>query len=316
VKPAHRRVVAMPVLGALLGACGAAGGPDGGGANLPDRGIAPWTIAEEPLALAGLEGLDVRHPTALGETVTGGGVALLVELAGPDGASVARSRREPDGVSFSAPEILLSGGRAPSAARDPSGGLRLVWVEPDGVIATGLLSEPDAENGDPEVVAVDRTGVVGDSPSLLHDPSGRLDVFAVVDGRVVRFDLDAPDGIDEVLAPGEGCVDTAGEAVACWDGSAIVDADVRLARSAAGRDVWRMVYTARSGDTHAFGFAASWDGLRWSRYVWNPVLKPPTGARRPTVIPDGQRYLLFFGRTSGDALGLAVHDSGVASERW
>jgi hypothetical protein len=306
-------MLVLALLVGVLHGCGAAGGPDGGGANLPDRGIAPWTATDEDPAIPGLDGLTVRHPTALGESVTGEGVALLAEVEGPDGPAIARLLRQADGDSFGAPEVLLADARSPAAVRDGMGAMRLVWVEADGVIATGVLAEDTAT---PEIEAVERTGVPGESPSIALTAEGALVVFAVEGGRVVRFDLASPAAVEEVLTPGEGCVDTSGEAATCWDASAIVDADVRRATTATGREVWRMVYTARSGDSHAFGFAASWDGHRWSRYVWNPILKPPVGSRRPTVIPDGQRYLMYFGRVSGKGVGRAVHDSGVVSERW
>ncbi len=312
----------LPLVSALvLCACGAMGGRDGGADDLPDRGLGPWRLSEEGPAIAGLDGLKVRHPTALSDA-GGHGLALLVGLEGPEGLAIARLRLTDAGgddegaLSFAAPEILLAGASEPSGLRDADGGLRLVWVEADGVIATGAVTEADGPEASPELAAVVRTGVVGRSPSLVQTPSGAELVFALVDGAVVRFTPGAEDAPEVVLAPGAGCLDDDGEATDCWDGGAIVDADVRLARTATGRAVYRMVYTAVSGGTHAFGFAASWDGQRWSRYAFNPMLKGEAGARRPTVIPDGDRYLLFYGRVSGSGLGLAIQDTGVASERW
>ncbi len=292
-----------------LCACAAPGGDDGGSANLPGRGLGGWeALGEGPLLPLDGEALEVGGPAVL---VSGDEVHVWYHQK--DGETFAIHRviaPRNDGTApldFGAPARVSVEGRDPSVIPDPADPTRLLmaYATPDGLRLArgdGLVFE--------ELALTLPEGV---SPSLV-DHDGRLSLYAIMDGALTvsreTSALDSQGGEADpaslsfaapvpVLTAGSECVDLAGEAEACWDGD-IVDAEVRLATTPTGRQLWRVFYAARPGATGStsLGFAASDDGLVFSRYAFNPVLDG-VNVTAPATARIGSVYHLLVEVRSG-----------------
>ncbi len=96
----------------------------------------------------------------------------------------------------------------------------------------------------------------------------------------------------------------------------IDSAEVRPTATAAGRDLFRMVFTSEG----SVGFAASEDGTAWSEYAFNPVLSG--GFRAASNVRLGDRYLLYLESTERidgklvPFIALAIDDAGHPTESF
>lgn len=288
-------------------ACAAQGGDDGGSANLPGRGIAGWEPASEtPVLQSEATPAEVGGPTLL---ITGDRALVWFHQRNESGFELRRAEAAHPGPDeafvFGPSSLVLSDGRDPSLVGDPDhpddpNRLLMAYSATDGL----RLASLDGTS----VTPLSATLPTGTSPSLVVK-DGLLSLYLIVDGALVRSDETSPLTFSEpvpVLGPGVDCVDLAGEPEPCWDAGAIVDAEVRLAETPTGRTIWRVFYAARAGQSGStsIGFAASDDGLTFSRYAFNPVL---TGANltAPASGRLGDAYhLLVEQRASG---GAAVH---------
>jgi len=323
--------ITIAVSAALLAlGCAAQGGEDGGGANLPNRGIVPWervTPDDAPFVLvppASSPDLRWREPHAL---VDDGRVLLYLEardtVTGDTEVLLAESA---DGVTFTAPSVALTDAAAPSVSRGPGGAFWMAFASPAGD-AIGLASSDDGrtftvETADIVTAGADET--VG-APSLVHDGSELLVYYSRVTADAVEIARAsgspggsfADDGV--VLSPGTGCVDSSGDAETCWDALEVGSPDVRIATTGAGRRVFRLFYGGLAGSRAALGFAASHDGLTFSRFAFNPVVDERFDEHAPSSVRLGDRYLLYWSEErSASAHGVAVAEDApdAPSERW
>lgn len=300
--------------------CAAQGGDDGGSANLPGRGIAGWEpTSETPVLRSEATPAEVGGPTLL---VTADRAIVWFHQRNESGFELRRAEADHPGPGeafvFGPSLIVLADGRDPSLVADPdhpddpnrrvmaysaSDGLRLAAL--DGTSVTPLSATLPA----------------GTSPSLVLD-DGRLILYLVVDGSLARSEEVSPLTFSDpvpVLGPGVDCVDLAGEPEPCWDGGAIVDAEVRLAETPTGRAIWRVFYAARAGQTGStsIGFAASDDGLTFSRYAFNPVLATgnltaPASAR----LGDAYHLLTELRASGGASIGHHVSVPDAPADRF
>ncbi|MCB9736783.1 MAG: hypothetical protein H6745_29740 [Deltaproteobacteria bacterium] len=307
--------------------CAALGGDDGGGANLPNRGIGPWDALDldGALLLSPPVGGALGEPSALAddggirlfvdETSDGGDVAVVAFAAGADGTALTRVGP------------VLAGARDPSVARDAGGGLWMAYVDD----ATGAIGVAEAgadgaftaraaaavEPGADEVVA---------SPSLARDGARWLLYYTLVRGGDAPVIARASAGDDlafafdaVVLSPGEGCVDAAGAEETCWDAGSVSAPEVRVAVNEAGQRLYRMFYRGAKASQGDLGFAASYDGLTFSRYPYNPVVDATVDLDGPANVRVGDRFLLYWHETrssSVSGLGGGQNDAGKPSERF
>ncbi len=292
-----------------MAACGAGGGPDGGGSNLPSRGIAPWVRVGEAPVLKASDDAVWSRPSAIADA---DGIHVYFQAVTGGFSEIRRARAGLDGEMFGASETVLVGARAPGVTRDADGREWLAWVDDDGVVNIGTV------DGAGQVELEVETGLIGSSPALMFGTDGELELFVINNDAVVRYPI--RDGVVgagvPAIGPGTDCVDNAGEAAECWDATAIVDVDVDLGTTAAGRDVWRMFYTARRAGTHAIGFAASYDGKSWSRYAFNPIITSNANARAPSAIVGDGRYLMYTDDRANSGIGLFAITPEAMSETW
>lgn len=301
----------------LLSACAAQGGDEGGAANLPNRGIAGWVIqgdTEDPFVLVPDDGARETFggPSAL---VVDDEVVVWFHVLGDD-AMVVRRAASPDGEAFGPASDALADARDPSVQRAPDGRYWMAFADVDGL---GLATSDDGRT----FARASSSGLpLGAEPSLVVD-GDRLIVFTVLDGAVVRVEADvgarAFGEAIVVLSPGVGCADPFGAAEPCWDETTLAGPEVRLATTATGRRVFRMLYAGRRGATFDLGFAASYDGLTWSRYAFNPVVEEGFSQVAPTAIARDDGYALYWAEPRTATFGgivLARSAPTRPAERW
>lgn len=283
---------------ALIMGCAAGGDPGDGGSALPDRGFAVYdrvVDAEgDPVPV-----LDAPAGRALGNPVAvvdGERVVLYVDdcpATEDDPVPCAIARAESiDGQPFGPLETAAThrdGLRAPFVSRradrwllwavDGEGRAVLRAESADGRVFSEpapVASEPDArldspsvvETPDGEVLFVAR--VVGDGPSRLARATATAGRFGALTALTVP-------GTPEGWAPGE-----------------VLDPEVRLATTDVGRAVYRLAYAGRPGGGDSdVGFAASFDGIDWSSYPFNPALAGDDDERAPTNIRVDGGYRLY-----------------------
>lgn len=288
-------------------ACAAQGGDDGGSANLPGRGIAGWEPASQtPVLQSETAPAEVGGPTLI---VTGDRVVVWFHQRNESGFEIRRAEAPHPGPDeafvFGASTLVLSDGRDPSLVADPDhpgdpSRHLMAYSASDGLRLAALEGETPTP-----LAATLPTGI---SPSLVVE-DGRLALYLIVGGALARSEETSPLTFSEpvpVLAPGIDCVDLAGEPEPCWDAGALVDAEVRLAQTPTGRTIWRVFYAARAGQSGStsIGFAASDDGLTFSRYAFNPVLATGNLTAPASARLGDSYHLLTELRASG---GAAVH---------
>lgn len=319
------RAVWLATAAALLFAsCAAMGGEDGGGANLPDRGIAGWLPTAPdtaPWAIGSPTDPPTGGPSAL---VDGDALRVWYHLRAADQSfSIQHTSaplaplglRPPSPLeapltalapSFGTPTTVIASGRDPSVIRRPDGRYLMAHLDADGRLA--LAESADGLAFTP----LPATGLPSDpvtSPSLVLEPRG-LAVYVIADGSLLRYAEVSPLSFGApvtVLMPGTDCLDLAGEPAPCWDETALVDAELRLATTPTGRTLWRLFYAGRRTSTAAIGFAASTDGLEFSRYAFNPVVSASFSATAPTTVMIGESYHLLYEEARNAATGGIVH---------
>ncbi|MCB9534293.1 MAG: hypothetical protein H6698_08315 [Myxococcales bacterium] len=334
--PKHARsAAALGPLAALVCACGSLGGDGGGGENLPNRGVIPFnyqTVVEgsgepepDPYVILDPDRAELGEPFA---DLVGDGVRLWVERRSRDGDELGVFE-SPDGRTFDgayAPQLTaaafaeLSGVDAadigaPSVFHTTAGEtwLALDWNDDDGVAVLRLEPAPVAVVA--LVSAADR-GVDGlSSPSIAASPAGDglvLFATAVRDGGdpiivVAALSSDGVGPLADAVPSGVPCVDAEGAEVACWDADGAGAPDVRLARTAAGRRYLRMFFAGGSDLDEALGFAASFDGVTWDRYPYNPTFDDGrTKTLAPSVVRIGDAWLMYLERRTARVGGIAL----------
>lgn len=307
--------VARLLLPLCFVACAAEGGGEGGADNLPDRGIGGWELsgdAEDPFVLSA-PGTALAAPSAL---VVGDRVRIYGHRPAGDGFELFVS--EGDGANFEAPIDLGLGGHDPSVTRDAEGLTWLAWVDDDGAIA--LATAAAGRTFERREVS----GIAGarEAPSVVID-GARVRLYLSTGTTIVHTEASRESlsfGAEtEVLAPGRDCVANDGDPKPCWDEDAIVEVEVERARDATGATVFRMFYAGNSGGASQIGFAASFDGLDFSRYPFNPVIGGSFDQRSPTSVILGDTYMMFWSeRRSTELAGIvrATHEADAPSERW
>lgn len=321
------RLLALALAVALATAsasCAALGGDDGGGANLPNRGIGPWEPLDPggALLLTPASGSDLGEPAVIAD---GDGVRLFLDEEGPYGDVAVIAYASPDGARLERVGVALRGARAPSVTPGDDGGLWMAYLD-SATGAIGLAVEgADGAFTVREASALEPgPGEVLASPSLARDGArwllyytlSRPDEAPVIArasaGDDLAFAFDAV-----VLAPGVDCVDAAGVAKTCWDAASVSAPDVAIARSAAGQRVYRLFYRGAKVSQGDLGFAASYDGLIFSRYPYNPVLDTSADLDGPANVRVGDRFLLYWHERRSSTvtgIGAGVNDAGRPSE--
>jgi hypothetical protein len=178
--------------------------------------------------------------------------------------------------------------------------------------------EPLLEAGDD----FDADGV--GSPSFVATERGFDLYYQASDGQTTRIGRASGrngtvDTRVAVLEPGTSCTDPGGDPEDCWDGSGVGTPEVRIATTAVGRTVYRLMYTGWRAAEAGIGFSASFDGTSFGRYEHNPIVDTEQVAESaPTNLRVEDGYLLFFSEISDDARGIALAEnrSGVPSETF
>ncbi len=315
------------------------GGADAGasdvGADVAPAPGSPFVLQpEDP------KGQRIAEPSAV---VDGGRVVLFAGVRTVKGGATVIARAEAeDGVRFGPLETVLAaeggpewfGGAigAPAVVRDGERWL-MAFAVGDGA-GIGLATSEDGVAFTPGAGPVltaegeDEAGGVG-SPSLVVGPEGLVLFYEArreAGGPAHLRRASSPDGVTftrdgAVLEGGVDCLDPQGEPETCWDAFSVETPEARLATTATGRRVWRLFYAGRASAKGKadLGFAASFDGLVFERYRFNPVLDDSVDERAPSNVLSGGRYLLYFAEdrsTKGQGVGLAIDDAGAPSERF
>ena len=319
--------------------CAQLGGKEGGGENLPNRGITqyePAALGEPPSAI--VLAPDTNDAPKYGEpsvVVINGQVHLYVHSLNWNGeGSIWLFLSNDEGRSFqngtlvaSAPESAQGRVSAPSvsclgqscvlaALAGESGSIHLADGPPEG---------PFVWRPEPVLEATEdfETGGIG-SPSVLleldqirlyYTARSGVDEPSVIAGGELRAGVFTRWG--PLLSPSQTCTDASGNALTCWDESGIGEPEVKIARTGTGRTVYRLFFTGSNGDQKRVGFAAAWDGKTFETYAFNPVLL--NGETQVSNIRVGDSYLMYYvPAATWDAgkIGLAINELGNATETF
>lgn len=298
-----------------IAGCAAEGGDDGGAANLPDRGISGWErteIDDQPFVLKA----DDAALAGASAIVVDGRVVLYGHRANADGSfELFRAVGDALGLTFDAPTAIGIAGRDPS----------IVFTDRYWLAYTTTEGIAIASSSDGVAFTVEPSSGIA---------AGRTHPSIVVEGERVRLYLSTGTTLvhteatralafgaeTEVLAPDPECFDTSGEVETCWDADAITEAEVRRARTATGQTLYRMFYAAHDGGSTELGFAASYDGVAFSRYAYNPVVTGSGNERSPTSVLAAETYLLLWDESrnppSFGGIVRAEHVPSAPSDRW
>lgn len=287
----------------VLGGCAAGGDPGDGGSGLPDRGLGGYAVvvdeAGDAVAPVVVEGRSVGAPMAV---VVGGRVVLYVEVCEGDACDVMRAESD-DGIVFGGLTAVAEGVRSPFVVRG-DGGWWLYGRRGDGIVRAWGDGRAFGE----AVEVLGEAGAVLDSPSVVE-----------VDGRVALYvsrSVEGGTGLGVAMEGGDGFGDVVPLVVPGvvdgWDPGEVAGAEVRRAVTGAGRVVYRLVHG--SGARGDVGFAASFDGVAWVPYAFNPAVGEAVDERAPSNVRLGGRYLLYYGR--GRGVGVAERVVENASEGW
>lgn len=322
-----RRSALILAYAALLLACGSYGGPSGGGDGLPTRAIGPWDFARESAEP------DAPFASVLPETQQAArlfghrlddGRILLARTETDDALWAVRTWSSTDGRTFEEAETLLTAEDLDETLTDLHGLPRegrwlFVGIAEDGL--PRLAHQQD--NGDWRLT--DPFDLSADlrltSPTLVS-VEDRFMLWAVVvptEGarRLIRLDAEDLAGPwtwgETDLAGGVDCRSSSGQAAPCWDREGPLTFDIRKATTPLGRPIWRLWYT--SGSTRSLpGFAASWDGVTWSRFVFNPLLAEEGGQWRwPVALRTPEGALLFGERQPSRGLPRTLSGTWIAT---
>lgn len=287
-------------------ACGGAGGPEGGGDNLPDRGasgyerVLPYELPDAgpdaappadpppPLVLAP-DGDDesLGGPSA---TLDGSLIVLYGARRQGERSALWRAESGDGGVHFTPtrdvlrPEALgwTQGPLSAPSVVPHDGRLWLAFAAPEGLGLAhsddeGLTFTPSPQPWlTPE--GPDEQGGIS-SPSLVsHD--GQLWLYYTALGAPPDEDTPAPSVIARalvnpdgsltrqgvVLGAGEGCTTIVGEPVSCWDLGGVKSLEVRVATTGAGRTVWRGMYVGLDSRGKEVGLGFA---ASWDGATWS-----------------------------------------------
>jgi hypothetical protein len=300
--PLLRRAVLMAagLCGFWAASCGAAGGSDGGGQGLPDRGIVPYEkLAPLPDAEVPFLVEAGGNPAAL---VVDGRIELLydseegVHHAGVDAQ-----------LGLTTSTLVMAGISQPAVTRT-SGGFAVAYVAGDAVQVSMVAGPTDF--GGAVLASIEGAS----SPSLVARGDELL-VYVTRDLAIELHVVGADGSVrDEgvVLDSQEDCLDESEDP--CWDRMGVSDAEVRVAQTALGRTVYRLMYTGVGASLNrGIGFAASFDGVTFSRYPFNPVFSESGRESQPSNVKLGEQYVLFFRDRVGVDEGLGNADLVVDS---
>ena len=330
-------------------ACSSLGGGGGGAENLPNRGIVPYDRLGTPDSDAPEFVIESDDPGALiyvephAIHTEDGEIALFVEARvpaettghivrcvlddslqcqevkpalmpteGDDGAWLNQRVGAPSVVSLDDGSWLM----AFAFGQGDGIGLAVSLDGQDFVLQALPLLEPSG--------SYEASGI--DSPSLVQTATGyRLYYEAKDDDGVTRIlfaDADEALSFERMgvaLDIGTGCDDVSGQPETCWDANGVGSPEVRVATTAADRTVYRLFYTGYGAAGFNVGFGGSWDGERFERFVYNPVIGTEAVERQPTNLRLQDRYLLLFEeRTSNTIRGIAaaINDAPTPSEQF
>lgn len=301
-----------------LVACGTLAEGDGGGENLPNRGIIPFDKLEAPdgdessvlpFVLVDAE-RDLDEPAIV---TTDDGVDVYLQVTEESQASIQRASSS-NGVDFGAVESVLepeldwegSWVGAPSVV-SVGGQLLLLYLGGTSHRAVGLARSTDggvtwtreAEPVfDPEdVIASPAAVALNDGLILFYAVLTVDEEEELVPTRILM--ASSTDGLtwtggEEVLSIGTGCANEDGVEVRCWDSSYITSPGARVSTSSIGRTVVDLWYTGGVSDDSNIGFAGSFDDLRFERFPLNPVLEDRGPEAAAFVAPFQDHLLMYY----------------------
>lgn len=97
-----------------------------------------------------------------------------------------------------------------------------------------------------------------------------------------------------------------------WESSVIASEVIKI------NNTFYLYYTGRQYPVYKIGLATSSDGINWARHSGNPILSADqtwegSGVFNPSVIKDGNRYVMVYGNLYDEktALGMAVSEDGI-----
>lgn len=162
-----------------------------------------------------------------------------------------------DGLRFDGPEMLVrTNAGQPSVTAD-----RLAYVEAGGAIEVVALSDPSVLLNRIDAVAgstLAEPSLAGDA--LYYERDGAI----ILDGAVIKETARTP--------------------------------EIRVAKSATGRTIYRLMYTALDEEeTPVIAFSASFDGVSFTDLSINPLLP----GSHPSNIYFEKRYLLYYVENGG-----------------
>ncbi len=349
VIPGALAIASLPACAALGGEDGGADNlPDRG-----ISGWLPTATATAPYTLGSVDGPALGGPSALVDPTTSRLVLWFHQRDTDGTFSIHRTSAPqvptplppaptspdtaettpPATFTFDAPTLVLDDAKDPSVVRLDDGRYLMAYLDASSLVrlatstdgltftdqpATGLPTDARAS---PSLVLSAPT-----SPASPASPASSsstpttspvsLYAVAVATNSLVRQTADLDFAFSSevtVLTPGVDCVDLDGEPEPCWDETAIADAEVRLATSPTGRPLLRVFYAGRTSSTTSLGFAASHDGLTFSRYPFNPVVEATVSATAPTTVRIDHidhiddAYHLFYAEARNVASGGIVH---------
>ena len=317
------------LLSLLLMACGTLAEGDGGGENLPSRGILPFDKLEAPedddssilpFVVAHNE-LDLDEPTAI---VTADGIDLYLQVEEETRTLIQRASSR-DGISFEALETVLepeldweeSWIGAPSVVRFGED-LLLFYLGGVEERAVGLARSADGNTWARESEAIFEPEMIIASPCVVS-LNGKLVMFHSVLTENEDEDLvptaiayaTSTDGTSwteagQALSVGTGCVNDDGAEVRCWDNTYVTSPGVRVSHTSTGRTVVDMWYTGGVADNSNIGFAGSFDDLGFERYALNPILDDRGPESSAFVVLFQNRLLMYYSDEHDDRRAIAL----------
>ena len=302
-------------------------------ADVPEPEGEPWVLIPDDPTTDRFTG-----PSAL---VVDGRLVLFWEREVDGATRIERAESDDGGLTFGTPLTVLDsaggpdwlGGRvgSPAVLRRSDGSWSLAFVTGNRE-AIGLATSADGvtfdlPTGPALSAAASEDGGIG-GPSLaevdgalwLYFDVGLGDKDPTHIALAVSTDGSSYERRGVVLSPGVDCNEADGSRTRCWDADRVAQPEVRVARTASGRRVFRMWYAGAKRSKGDIGFAASVDGVVWSRFAFNPIVADPSrDEAEPTNVLLGSRYLLFFydeRSRKAHGIGLAVGAAGAPSEHF
>jgi hypothetical protein len=180
-------------------------------------------------------------------------------------------RADGDGATFGDPVLVLEDATSPSVAYASDGKIHIAYVDTSSAVIVAALDEPRVE-----LARVEGGG----------DPSLTKDALYYTSG-------------DQILRDGEPVFDRG------------KTPEVRVATTALGRTVYRMMYGRTNEDgVEEIAFAASFDGRMWSDFSQNPVLP----GEDPSNLLFEDRYFLYYVETG--TIAVAINAPAAPSESF